>query len=96
MLFFLLSSNCAYHGEEYSLKVSMYEPAFFFGRNFAKMKKNKNKWNIIVTTFSVFWEKKFQFFKKLFENISPHLDSGFSLVTFLKPVFLKYLLPRRL
>jgi hypothetical protein len=51
MLFFLPSSNCAYHGEEYSLKVSMDEPAFFFGRNFAKMPKNRNKWNILSQHF---------------------------------------------
>jgi len=47
-----------------------------------------------VTIFPFFWEKSPIFFK-LFEKISPHLDSGFSLVTFFKPVFLKYLLPRR-
>jgi hypothetical protein len=95
MLFFLPSSNFAYHGEEYSLKVPMDEPAFFFGRNFAKMQKNRNKWNILSQNFR-FSGKNLQIFFFKFENISPHLDSGFSLVTFLKPVFLKYLLPRRL
>lgn len=60
MLFFLPSSNCAYHGEEYSLKVWMDEPAFSFGRNFTKMQKNRNKW-IILSEYFRFSGKNLQF-----------------------------------
>jgi hypothetical protein len=58
MLFFLPSSNCAYHGEEYSLKVSMDEPAFFLGRN---------KWNILSHYFP-FSGKNLQFFLNYLEK----------------------------